>query len=88
MWLSTDDAIATKSANIFAIANTFRFLEFGACNVFIGKTTQISKTSLGGRGGKLLSERQTTASAAHMNGIRGDPSTAPLYTVANDNGHS
>lgn len=40
---------------------------------------------MGGRGGELLSERQTRALAAHMNGIRGDPSTDSA--VANGNGH-
>lgn len=57
-------------------------------NLFLVKTTQRTKTTLGGRGGELPSERQTRALAAHMNGIRGDPSTASLSAVANDNGHS
>lgn len=41
------------------------------------KTTQRTKTTLGGREGGLLSERQTRALAAHMNGIWGDPPPHP-----------
>lgn len=44
-------------------------------SLFPVKTTQRTKTTLGGREGGLLSERQTRALAAHMNGIRGDPLT-------------
>lgn len=52
------------------------------------KTTQRTKTTSGGHGGELLSQHQTRALAAHMNGIRGDPSTVSLSAVAHDNGHS
>lgn len=38
-----------------------------------------------GVGRELLSERKTSALVAHMNGIRGDPSTVPLSLVATDN---
>lgn len=42
-------------------------------NLFQVKTTRRTKTTLGGHGGELPSERQTRALAAHMNGIRERP---------------
>lgn len=54
-------------------------------SLLLVKTTRMTKTTSGGRGGKLLSGHETSALAVHMNGIRGDPSTASLSAVANDN---
>lgn len=50
------------------------------------KTTPRTKTTSGGREGKLQHERQTSALVANMNGAQGDPSTASLSGVANGNG--
>lgn len=42
-------------------------------NLYHAKTTQRTKTTLGGPEGELLSEYQTRAMAVHMNGIRETP---------------